>query len=483
MKNYLIFDIGTGNTRVSLVSSSNDLIAVKTFENQYKVDNNYEDAQYFDPKEWKSSILSVTKELLAEYSDIKISAISSTGARQSVVLIDNNGEEFYGLPNIDNRGKAWVREIPCQDLIAAISGRWVSEDFVAAKLLGFKKIYKDRYKCIDTFTSLSEWIAYIFTKEICIEPSHACETQLYDINNWEWSKDLMHYFGLYGFRLPKIMRGGSILKYISDDMKKYLGISYDIPFVIGGADTQVAILGAGIQVNDIGIISGTTSPVVCMLDNKPSRENEKWWTDCFVKDFTYMIETNPGVTGLNYQRSKKLLFDEISYEELEDRLREVKSIKCVALFSSLDFENARSFRNGGFLLRPPLSSDFSRIDMLYAIVADIACAIYYQYLNLVHSISLNKNYILGCGGGFQSSILCQHIANLTQRELRLIDGFAQSSTLGCVRLCSQAVGEMEVTNEGKEIIYKPNEEKLIHEYYNLWCDYRKNLIKEGRDVC
>ncbi len=483
MKNYLVFDIGTGNTRVALVNSENVFIGMETFENEYLIDNNYEDAQYFVPTAWRTKICTAAKKLLEEHPRVKISAITSSGARQSIVLIDRNGEEFYGLPNIDNRGKLWVKTLPKKEEISNTSGRWVTEDFAAAKLLGFKKMYDEQYENIYSFTSLSEWIAYIFTNELCIEPSQACETQLYDIDTWGWSKSLVDYFDLNDLQLPKVIQGGSVLGSICEEMKNYLGISYDIPFIVGGADTQIAILGAGIKNGDIGIISGTTSPVVCVVNERISSRKTICWTDCFVGSRTYMIETNPGVTGLNYQRSRKLLFDGVGYEKLESELSQVKSIKCIALFSSLDFENARSFQHGGFLLHPPLSTDFSCIDMLYAIVADIACSIYYQCLNLSRSIASHNNYILGCGGGFQSAMLCQHLANLTQKELWLSDGFSQASSIGCVKLCSKALKVENNQKSGEYIVYKPNKEKLIHTYYSLWCDYRKKLTAEECNIC
>lgn len=339
MKHYMIVDIGTGNSRVALVREDGALICVKTFENIYYIDEAYEDAQYFDPSFWKRNILGLCREIIHMYPNITIDAISSSGARESIVLINRKQEDFYGLPNIDNRGRAWMAEIQ-KDGIYKKTGRWVTEDFPAAKLMGLSKRRKEIFDQVQTFTSLSEWIGYVLCGKLAIEPSQACETQLYDIGTQQWSEELIKRFKLEQLTMPPLLNAGSLLGFMREDIKEQLGIAYDIPFLIGGADTQVAVLGAGMQEGDIAVVSGTTSPVVTLRTERYCDPQERCWTDSWLKGSMYQMETNPGVTGLNYQRIRNLLFDGVSYEDLEAALKEVNSIKCTASFSSLDFEHA-----------------------------------------------------------------------------------------------------------------------------------------------
>ena len=51
MKYYLLVDLGTGNTRVSLVSQKGEILGIRTFTNTYYRDSAYSDAQYFLPSE------------------------------------------------------------------------------------------------------------------------------------------------------------------------------------------------------------------------------------------------------------------------------------------------------------------------------------------------------------------------------------------------------------------------------------------------
>lgn len=144
---YLAVDPGTGNSRVALVTSEGTILGMQFFANLYYRDERYEDAQYFLPEEWKDKVLRACVELCGEHPNLRVSAVSSAGARQSIVLLDRSGNAFYGLPNIDNRGRAYMGEVPDQEEIYRISGKWVTEDFDAAKLLGLRKVYPEHLVC------------------------------------------------------------------------------------------------------------------------------------------------------------------------------------------------------------------------------------------------------------------------------------------------------------------------------------------------
>lgn len=481
MKHYLIIDMGTGNSRVALVNQNGEIKDIESFENRYYSDPLYVDAQYFSPDYWQEQIIFAMKAVINRNRDVRVDAISSSGARQSCVLIDKKGKNLIGLPNIDNRGKAYMGEIQNKTEIYHKTGSWVTEDCIASKIYGLRKRHEDLYEKTSTFTSLSEWVGYFLTGSLCIEPSQATETLLFDLDNRKFSKDLIQCFGLETLNMPICKKAGTSIGTIKEETKKLLNIDYDIPFVIGGADTQIALKGAGMQIGDVGIVSGTTSPVVTLIPQKYTDEELRCWTGLGLKGEGYQIETNPGVTGLNYQRIRKLLFEKVSYSDIEYALEQIKEIKCVAFFTSLDFENARGYPTGGFFMKPPFNQDFHREDMAWAIVADIACAIYHQYRQLISMTGSHKDEILCCGGGFQSKILCQHLANLTKKTLRLPKNFQQSSVLGASIVCNEYYN-IDSNFGAEEVQVNPNDDLLIKDYYNKWEKHRNRIITTREDI-
>lgn len=471
MKHYLMVDLGTGNTRVALVTSTGTFLGIRTFTNVYHRDNAYEDAQYFLPEEWAEQILRGCRELCAEHPDIQVDALSSAGARQSIVLLDRAGRAFYGLPNIDNRGRAFMAEVPNHEEIYRLSGKWATEDFDAAKLMGLCRVHPELYSQIDKITSISEWIAQLFTGRAVIEPSQACETQLYDIGTRAWSETLCRCYGVSSAILPPLQAAGSVVGPVLPAYRETLRLSPDAVFILGGADTQIALRQTGIAPGDIAVVSGTTSPVVTLMERQFYDPQQRVWTDADLGGQRYQVEMNPGVTGLNYQRIRDSLYADWTYDRLEAAYEQKTDFACTASFSSLLFYERRSLRQGGFFLPSPLAAGLDSVDLIWSVLADIACSIFEQLASLSRLTDNRSPVLLGCGGGFQSRALCQMLADLSGRELHLRAGFEQATVLGLVSLCNDCLGQSQPACDGNRT-YIPRTNQLIHRYYPVWLENR-----------
>lgn len=472
MKYYLIVDLGTGNTRVALVSSLGRILGIRTFTNTYYKDEKYPDAQYFIPNEWEREIYRCCEELHREFPDIRVSAVSSAGARQSIVLLDNEGKAFYGLPNIDNRGRDYMGQIQETDRIYELSGKWVTEDFCAAKIMGLKKLRPELYERIDKIVSVSEWICCIFTGIAAMEHSQACETELYDIEQKVWSTELCRAYGIKTSVLPPLASAGTKLASVLPRFIEKYRMEDNAVFVIGGADTQVALRQVPMKYGDIAIVSGTTSPVVTLSEKKYYDPQQRVWEDTDLGGLNYLTEMNPGVTGLNYQRVKAALCPDLSYDRLEKIYSEKTEFHCTASFSSLLFYRRCSLRNGGFFMESPFSFKADKTDMCYAVLADIACSVYEQLYRLIDLTKNNSRYIYGLGGGFQSNALRQMIADLSGLELRLYPGYEQATVQGLVKLCNVSFNLENNYDSSDYLSYTPKKDSLIHKYYPVWLKNR-----------
>lgn len=342
--------------------------------------------------------------------------------------------------------------------------------------MGYRKKYPEEFEKITKITSLSEWVGELFCGRLVIEPSQACETQLFDIETREWSERLCKDYGIPMDILPEIAKAGDSLGKIKKEMADKIGLNEDVEFIVGGADTQIALKSVGMDVGDVAVVSGTTSPVATITDYKYYDKQERCWTDSNLGGDTYQVETNPGVTGLNYQKIKSFLFPDTSYEELETEMAKQTEYLCTASFSSLYFSEKRSLKKGGFIMKSPFDATLKPIHLIWAVVADIACSIYVQYQSLCEMIRHDKDYILGCAGGFQSKMLCQHLADLTGKKLVVREGFSQASINGCLKICNAYYGiTSEKKSEQAEMVYTPKDGSLIQEYYQEWLNNREML--------
>lgn len=477
MKHYLTVDMGTGNTRVAVTDSGGNILALRTFTNTYYRDNAYPDARYFIPSEWEELILGCCDELHRELPGVRVSAISSAGARETIVLLDREGRAFLGLPNIDNRGRDYMGEITDKDEIYRLSGKWATEDFCAAKLFGLRKLYPGEYARIGSVLSLDGWVGNIFTGAQSFEPSQACETSLYDIGAKGWSNYLCDIFNIDMSILPPLLSAGSVAGHVYPELIRRFGMAEGAVFVTGGADTQAALYQTGIRSGDVAVVSGTTSPVLSLVDEKYYDPGQRVWTDVSLGADGYIIEMNPGVTGLNYQRLKDDLVPDMSYGELEKAYEGKTGFSCTASFSSLLFYERRALDRGGFFMASPLTYKLDRIDMAWAALADIACSIYEQLYRLCDLTGFSRSYISGCGGGFRSGTLCQMLSDLSGYELRLRPGFEQATVKGLVSLCNNALGSGCSREASGYFSYFPRRDQLIHSYHPVWLENRSEANK------
>lgn len=472
----LIIDIGTGSTRVAVVSCEGKLVRIKGCKNTYYIDEAYDDAKYFLPNELKETIFSLIKEVLKNLEGFRIKYLSSSAARESFVLLDEKGNDFYGLPNIDNRGKTWLSDIFNREYIEQYTGRPVTEDFGAMKFYGLKQKRSELFQKITDVISLSDWIGYLFTGEIEMEFSHACETQLYNIYSKKWDQTICDTFDIGVSILPQVVKAGTEHEIQAERISAFK-LDSECLYVVGGADTQLAALGMDLGSEDIGLISGTSSPVVKYKNEIPDYEKNKefnFWCSCNLADEGYQIETNPGVTGLNFQLIKDKLLPDSSYEAIDEYVLEhYNQLKCLGSFTTQSPYKNIAFPKGGFLMNVPFDQELKKEDLVHGVVADIAFSIAFKIRQNEVLSQTESPFIVGSGGGLRMTSLCQMIADLTNKKLVLKQNYDEASVIGAARVCFSKESTLESIPIIKE--YEPSNDNYLREQLETWLMYREKI--------
>jgi len=473
---YLIIDIGTGNVRVSSVSASGKILSIKRDNVHYERDNLYPEALYFDPDQLWSQIVELTSEVFEEIGDVSIRAITASSQREGVVLLDREGKSLIGLPNHDHRGREWEKVIPDKHRVYQLTGRYPTSLFSALKILALKARHEDMAGRISSVMSISDWAQYRLTGIAGYEHSQASETILYDVQKGEWSEELCNLFGISPGALPALLVSGTIQGSILPEYERLWGLSPGVPVVVGGADTQLAIKSTCPAVDDIVIVSGTTTPVIKVIRDYQLDKQERTWTNRHVEKDQFILETNCGVTGLNYQRLKELFYPHETYETIETELDQLKQPVCIASLGSLVASEKSAYTTGGFVFNVPVSHELARADFVQAVLWEIACAIKENFDSLIDLGGYDKDYVWACGGGFQSRHLRQFVAGLIDRRVRIRSGYQQASVTGGALLCAQALNDQTGTDEAIETV-EPQFQELYQQWYGNWRQVRKGFGK------
>jgi autoinducer 2 (AI-2) kinase len=152
-----------------------------------------------------------------------------------------------------------------------------------------------------------------------------------------------------------LKQSGTILGTILPEIAVSLGISNKAVIVVGGSDTQLAIMSMQPSVDDIVIVSGTTTPIIKIVDNYVTDDLERTWTGRHTDETSFLLEANAGVTGLNYQRLKEIFYPNESYEIIEQEVGAIKDSHCVAALGSLLAGEKTPLIRGGFVFNTPVS--------------------------------------------------------------------------------------------------------------------------------
>lgn len=471
---YIVIDIGTGNVRVAVAAVTGEILGIDRENIIYHKDTNYPEALYFDPQQLWEQVSGLTRNALAQAGDVTILALTATSQREGIVLLDKNGKSQIGLPNIDHRGREWESIIGDKSYVYGLTGRYPTSLFSAIKIVGIREKRKEIWNDFTTFLSISDWIEYMLSGVVHYEHSQASETLLYDIAKKNWSADLCAVFNIDPAVLPKLTDSGTILGTIKKDEAASLGISASAQVIVGGGDTQLAIMSTRPETNDVVIVSGTTTPIIKLIGKYITDEKERTWTGRHTDQSSFMFEANAGVTGLNYQRLKEIFYPNEDYDVIERELSEITSYQCVASLGSMLADEKGALTKGGFIFDAPVSHQLTRASFVWATLWDIACSIAENYKTLNEVSKHEQDYIWACGGGVQSYTLRQFIAALLNKKVMIRNSYRQSSVVGGVLICNNALGKEQPPAVTLEVV-APAEKEHYAALYNEWKDTRSSF--------
>lgn len=436
---YLVIDIGTGNVRVAVVRPDGEVLGVGRGDIQYHRDELYPDAIYFQPDQLWEQLIALGHEAMERSGKVEIKAFTTTSQREGIVLVSAKGRSLIGLPNIDHRGREWENIITDKSRVYELSGRYPTSLFSAYKLEGIRQRRQDLWSEFSFFLSISDWVEYKLTGIAKYEHSQASETLLYDVSEGGWSEELMSMFALPAKHLPPVTSSAAVSGTVLKDVAQKWNVQPGAIVVTGGGDTQLAIKSTQPSVEDVVIVSGTTTPIIKLVDRYVTDQRQRTWTSRDIESNRFIFEANAGVTGLNYQRLKEVFYPNEGYDVIEQELAANPHRHCMASLGSLIATEKTPVTRGGFVFPVPVSHELSRSSFVWATLLDIAFSIAENYSVLQEVAGHQPDYVWACGGGLQSRTLRQLIANIIRKKVQVRYGFQQSSAVGGALICNEAL--------------------------------------------
>jgi autoinducer 2 (AI-2) kinase len=467
---FLVVDLG-GNSRIAVVGVDGELLAIRQKQSEYYVDSEIPfGGMSFDAEKWKAEIFEMVRETIAEAGDVEVIAVSSSSQREGIVLIGNDGESLIGYPNSDFRGAHYMMELNWPRIIE-LTALTPIPLYSALKFMCTMRMQPETAAKTKYITSISDWAGFLFTGQVVWERSQAMHSAVYEIAADQWSDELCEIFGIDPQILPPLAYSGDILGTITPEIAAATGISEQAVFIVGGADTQMAIAGTGAELGDIVVVNGTTTPVVAVLD---TIQQTPCWISPHVEKGQYMLECNAGSTGSSLDALMAQLSPNKSLAEIDTAAAAQGLPACMALFSMNMFVPNSLMSKGAFLIDNPIRPDVCTSDYVHALLVNIAFQINDSLNFLAQFVPTTKDYLVGTGGGFSGQIEAQALADASGKQVRLYKNARQSTVFGCVVYCCRSLGLDPYVPE-IESVFDPAPSAAFTEFYADWLKLKDAL--------
>jgi autoinducer 2 (AI-2) kinase len=464
MKEYLMaLDFGTGAGRCFLIATDGSQMFDEYQEWQYIYP---EEAQpggaEFDPAEFWGIFAKLIKATIAKanINPAQIRGISSTSQREGVVFLDQEGSELYAGPNVDLRAPSDRRalETVYAEAIHAKSGHWPFPMFAPYRLLWFKEHRPEVYEKISSMLLLNDWILYRLCGETGAEPSNANETLLFDFKEKAWAWKLIQDLGFDSHIFPKVLLSGARLGKVTSQAAAETGLAEGTPVIMGGADTQCALLGTGaIADGDVGVVLGTFGPLQLVLDWPVLAEPSLAWSGCHVVPDKWVIESTSMEAGQTFRWIRDVFYATEStdiYSQMEQEAANIPAgangVRAYLGPRLPDYRELRFDGPSGFRTQlPPAPGTASRANFARAALEAVGFGVRINADRLKRISNQPLRSLRASGGLSKSRTLMQTMANLLNVDV-YVPKVREGSALGAAILAGVGAGVYKDVTEGVE---------------------------------
>lgn len=263
-KYYLMaLDAGTGSIRAVIFDLEGNQIAVGQAEWRHLAVPDVPGSMEFDlNKNWQLACECMRQALHNAGIDPEyIAAVSACSMREGIVLYNNEGTPIWACANVDARAAREVSELKelhnntFENEVYRATGQTLALSAIP-RLLWLAHHRSDIYRQASTITMISDWLAYMLSGELAVDPSNAGTTGLLDLTTRDWKPALLDMAGLRADILSPVKETGTLLGVVSSQAAELCGLKAGTPVVVGGGDVQLGSLGLGVvrpaQTADLG---------------------------------------------------------------------------------------------------------------------------------------------------------------------------------------------------------------------------------------
>ncbi len=295
MKEHAILGIDIGTTSVKVVAFDFGGKTLAQASTSYDLFHPRPGFSEQDPMSIRQATFSCIKTVAASVQalQLQIEALSFSAVMHSVMAVTDDGEVLTPLITwADNRSAPEMDRIRA-DLGLAVykrTGTPLHPMSPLAKIAWLKTHRADLFRPGVRFVSIKEWIVYVLCGIWRVDHSTASATGMFNLASLAFDQEALQYNGLSADQLSEPVDTLTMMPLHDSDLARALGLTVNLPVVIGATDGVLANLGTGvIAAGQVAVTMGT-SGAVRITASEP-------WTDDLGRTFCYALTKDYWVIG------------------------------------------------------------------------------------------------------------------------------------------------------------------------------------------
>jgi autoinducer-2 kinase len=297
----LAIDAGTGSCRAVAFDVNGMQIGLAQREWTHPVHPGVPGSQVFRTEENWALICACIREVLAATGAGAVSAVSSTSMREGMVLYDRRGNELWACPNVDSRAVEEAEELVRSGSAEEIyrqPGDWVSIT-APARFRWLARHEPETFSAIAHVGMLGDWILKRLCGEFVTDPSLGSSSGMFDLAARTWSAHVLELLGLERSLFPPVHEPGTVVGAVTREAAAATGLGAGTPCVVGGADTQLGLIGIGVvDPGRFTVVGGSFWQQTVVLDRPSIDPEARLRTLCHAAPGRWMMEGIGFYSGL-----------------------------------------------------------------------------------------------------------------------------------------------------------------------------------------
>ena len=434
-----------------------------------------------DPQDWWTAFLESAGEILAADASLRarVVAVCCSTQTEGTVCIDRHGQPLgRALTWLDSRGAAaMARRV--RGRIVNIEGyaplklwRWLRLTGGAPSLSGrdsaghlayIRAHEPERYERTHKFLNVLDYLNLRLAGRFCATQDSiltAWVTDNRDAHEVRYDAGLIRLLGIDADKLPEIVHSTDILGPVLPDVAQALGLDPKTVVVAGAVDNSAVAVGAAVGDFETHLYLGTSSWLGAHVPFMKTDVRHKIAAVPCAVDGRYLAMALQSTAGANlsFLRDRILYHpDELASDEEHPAVYEMLN-KIAARVPP----GARGLIYTPWLLgeRTPvddprlragllnMSLEHSREDIFRAFLEGVALNTRWMLEPFARLLGRDAGTITAVGGGAQSDVWCQIMADVTGQPIRQLTSPIQANAIGATFIAGVGIGALKFSDLG-----------------------------------